>query len=1148
MLLPARVRRAPVALLSVLAVLAGLVGLATPASAVPGTGSNVWINEIHYDNIGVDEGENIEVVAPAGTDLSGWSLVRYNGSTPSAAVVYPVGGSTPLGTVENSGNGWGFYVVEYPTDGLQNGGNDGVALVNASGTVVQLLSYEGTLTAAAGATGGPAAGQTSTDIGRTQSNATTAAGNSIQLTGGPGNDPSDFTWAATSTSTFGQANTGQTFISDGDSAPAVSSTTPANNATDVPVDSNVTVTFSEPVHTESATFDLTCANSGAHGFSAEADATETTYTIDPTDDFAEDESCTLTVVGAEVQDRDLNDPPDTMTADHTITFSTAPPPPTCEDAFTPIYQLQGAGTATTMPGTRTTEGVVVGDFQGNSGLNGFFLQDLTGDSNAATSDGIFVFVPAASPFASVSLAVGDVVHLQGRVTEFNTLTEIDNVTQLLTCGTAAPPAPTVVDLPEAENGDLEQVEGMSITIPEPLTVEQNFFQGRYGQVTLGAGGRLFQPTNMFPAGTPQAEELADRNARSLIVLDDGSGAQNRDPVPYLGTGVLRAGDTLTGGLTGVLDYGQINSVATIRDYRVHPTIAPQFSNTNPRTAAPAAVGGNLKVASFNVLNYFTDLSGRGANSAEEFDRQRTKIISAMSAIDADVFGLMEIQNDTTAEPGVEPAIANLVAGLNEATAPGTYAVVDDTGLVMGGDEIKVAMIYKPARVALSGPAMSHNVPVFNGVNRGRVPLAQTFQLISTGEKVSVVVNHFKSKSCGTASGADADQGDGQGCWNDIRVQESESLLGFIDHVKDVSGDDDVLVIGDLNAYAQEDPILTLLEGGLVDEARRFVGNDAYSYVFDGMSGYLDHGLATQSLDSQATGLTEWHINADEPSVIDYNVEFKTPGQVESLYSPDAYRSSDHDPVVIGLELGVRQCQFSDNAATSTRTLLSDCDTSRTILVPDGWTLDGAGHSITAKDPADGQFVGAVVRNAGTSASVRNLTVTASSLNDVCDGGDDRLRGILLDGASGSILNNHVLGINQGASGCQEGNAIEVRNAPFDDTGVDTNVLISGNEVRDYQKGGIISNGSVNVTVLNNTVEGVGPVDYIAQNGVQFGFGATGVAEGNTISDNFYTGPDLGCGLLFFEADGVKQKKNTFSGNEKDICNFGRGGGGSPTKK
>ena len=317
-------------------------------------------------------------------------------------------------------------------------------------------------------------------------------------------------------------------------------------------------------------------------------------------------------------------------------------------------------------------------------------------------------------------------------------------------------------------------------------------------------------------------------------------------------------------------------------------------------------------------------------------------------------------------------------------------------------------------------------------------------------------------------------------------------------------------------------------------------------MFDGQVGYLDHGLANATLVPQVTGATDWHINSDEPTLLDYDMTFKNPPE-DALYEPKAYRASDHDPVIVGMELGIRQCQFSDNVLTSTRTLLADCDTSHTISVPNGWTLDGAGHSITAKDPADDHFRGAVVRNAGTSASVRNLTVTASSLNDVCDGGDDRLRGILLDGASGSILNNHVLGINQGASGCQEGNAIEVRNAPFDNSGVDTTVLISSNEVRDYQKGGIVANGSVNATVVNNTVDGVGPVNYIAQNGVQFGFGATGVAENNTVTDNFYTGPDLGCGLLFFDADGVKQKKNTFSGNEKDICNFGRGGGGSPTK-
>ncbi|MGZ4603687.1 MAG: right-handed parallel beta-helix repeat-containing protein, partial [Kineosporiaceae bacterium] len=232
----------------------------------------------------------------------------------------------------------------------------------------------------------------------------------------------------------------------------------------------------------------------------------------------------------------------------------------------------------------------------------------------------------------------------------------------------------------------------------------------------------------------------------------------------------------------------------------------------------------------------------------------------------------------------------------------------------------------------------------------------------------------------------------------------------------------------------------------------------------------------------------------------------------------------------------------NDASSRTRTLLGDCTATSTVPVPDGWTLDGAGHSITAKDPAGAHFTGAVVRNAGAAASVRNLTVTASGLADVCDAGDDRLRGILLDGAAGAITNNRVVGVRQDGSGCQEGNGIEVRNEPFDTTGPDLAVTVSGNEVLGYQKAGIVANGSVLATVTDNTVTGLGPVGYIAQNGVQLGFGASGIADGNTITDNWYTGPDLACGLLLYRADGVKQKRNTFVADEQDLCNLGRGGG------
>jgi Right handed beta helix region len=236
------------------------------------------------------------------------------------------------------------------------------------------------------------------------------------------------------------------------------------------------------------------------------------------------------------------------------------------------------------------------------------------------------------------------------------------------------------------------------------------------------------------------------------------------------------------------------------------------------------------------------------------------------------------------------------------------------------------------------------------------------------------------------------------------------------------------------------------------------------------------------------------------------------------------------------------CAF--DITPNTWTLLADCTTDETILVPEGFTLDGDGHSITAVDPVGNHFRGAVLKNAGTVANVTNVEITASGLADVCDGGPDRLRGILLDGASGSITSVTVHGVRQGLSGCQEGNAIEVRNvlgsgpAPGDRLGVS----VSDNTVSDYQKNGITVNGNVSATIERNTVTGDGPIGYIAQNGIQVGFGASALVEANTVSGNSYTGPDVACGLLIFEAQGVRQSKNTFFGNERDVCNFGRGGG------
>ncbi len=591
--------------------------------------------------------------------------------------------------------------------------------------------------------------------------------------------------------------------------------------------------------------------------------------------------------------------------------------------FTPIYTIQGSGTTSSLTGTRTTRGVVT-----KVNNNGYYLQDATGDGDSATSDGIFVFTGTA-PY----VVAGHVVQISGPVSEFNTgaatnavtaanpVTEFTSVSATTFVGTGSIAA-TVIGFPISTPGELERYEGMLVQINAPLTASQNFFQGRYGQVTLSANGRLIKPTNVYRPADPLRASLQALNARSTLLLDDGSSAQNPNPTPYIGAdNTLRAGDTLPTGITGVIDYGlATNSSDGLSLYRIHPLLPPVFTRANGRTVTPPAVGGNVKVASFNVLNFFTTFGNgntatgstgagcapsntpsdcRGADNLAEFLRQRTKIVQAMAAINADVFGLMEIQNNGNI------AAQNLVDALNAVVGASTYAVVP-TPPTTGTDAIRVAMIYKPGTLALSGASLSDGNAIHN-----RPPFAQAFS--AGGQKFSVVVNHFKSKGSCPSGGVDDDQGDGQGCWNDRRKQQSTALLGFIGTVQSAAADNDVIVIGDLNAYGVEDPIDVLTSAGLINQISRF-DSAGYSYVFDGEAGYLDHALATPGLSSQIVGTTHWHINADEPSVIDYNAEFKSPETTctgacpPDLYAANAYRSSDHDPVIIGLNLALATAQ------------------------------------------------------------------------------------------------------------------------------------------------------------------------------------------------------------------------------------------------
>jgi predicted extracellular nuclease len=773
-------------------------------------GVPVWINEIHYDNGGADTGEAIEVVAPAGSNLSNWSLVLYNGSGGAQYATQSLPSS-----VSDSGNGWGFVHLEIA--GIQNGAPDGVALVDGA-SAVEFLSYEGSFTA----TDGPAAGMTSTDIGVSE-NGSEPAGQSLQLTGGPGNDAGDFTWTGPIAATFGAANTGQTF-------------------------------------------------------------SEAPDPIEP------------------------------------------PPTPECGEPTHVISQVQGSGAASPLDGTSgvVVQAVVTADRTGPGGLGGFFIEEETADRDAdpATSEGLFV--PGTLPAGVVE---GDVVQVTGTPDEAFGQTEIDP-TEILACDAVGTlPAPAVVTFPLTAVNDLERYEDMVATFPQDLVISEYFNYDRFNETVVGVPPngetRFHTPTAVVEPGAP-AQARAAEYALRRITIDDGRNAQNPSPPYFPGTvdtpfkldNRFRGGDTLTD-VTGVVGFG-------FSLYRVHPTADATYTSLNPRPADPPAVGGDVKVGSFNVLNYFLTLDEgptadtcgptqnqdcRGADVAEELERQRAKIIDALAALDADVVGLMEMENT----PGVEPA-ADLAAGLNDRLGPGTYDYID-TGVV-GTDAIRVGYLYQPGSVQPVGDFEvldSSDDPRFRD-NLNRPAIAQTWDEVGTGDRFTTAVNHLKSKGSDCNDVGDPDTGDGQGNCNQTRTLAAQALADWLASDPTGSGDPDKLIIGDLNSYDHEDPIDALVAAGYTDLVKQFNGEFAYGYVFDGQVGYLDHGLSSSTLTPQVTGAGEWHINADEPDLIDYDTSFKGPNE-DALYEPNRYRSSDHDAVLIGLALdaALPQACYADGA-------------------------------------------------------------------------------------------------------------------------------------------------------------------------------------------------------------------------------------------
>jgi|GEM_PF-307006 len=661
-----------------------------------------------------------------------------------------------------------------------------------------------------------------------------------------------------------------------------------------------------------------------------------------------------------------------------------PPPPA---AITLIHDIQGNasnqvsnphGSADNNDGSPldgqivTIRAIVVGDFQNGDAdntrnLNGFYVQEEDGDADgdATTSEGLFVF---DSGFG-VDVNVGDLVEVTGTVDEFFGETQLDTITNVTVISQDNPlPTAAVIDLPSAgtstaQNGDLqadlEAYEGMLVTFSDTLTIAEMFQLDRFNEITLTEGGRPQQFTQThLPDVAGYAAHLEDVASRS-IVYDDGQNVQNADIgnldgfAGFNDANAPNMGDTITG-LTGVLSYSWAGNGASSGTYRVRSTEdgTNTFTDTNTRETAPADVGGDLKVASLNVLNFFTtiddnpgsfngpsntgpggteeprgaeDLSVDGYDRLDEYDRQLEKLVTSIVAMDADVLGLVEIEND----PNGSDSLQALVDAINAVVGAGTYDFVD-AGPILNveggpttGDAIKNAFIYKTGTVGLNG---SHQLldasddARFDSENQ-RPALAQSFIDLASGDSFTAVVNHFKSK--GSVLPGEDDIGDGQANNNPTRTKAAEALVDWLATDPTGTGDTNFLILGDLNAYAMEDPIMAILEGAdgtvgtgddFTDLIQYFVGATASSYVFDGQTGTLDYALANAAFLASITGATNWTINSDEADALDYNLNFGRDPNIFDGTSP--YRSSDHDPIIVGLAFDANVEVFSDTTATT----------------------------------------------------------------------------------------------------------------------------------------------------------------------------------------------------------------------------------------
>jgi uncharacterized protein len=583
-----------------------------------------------------------------------------------------------------------------------------------------------------------------------------------------------------------------------------------------------------------------------------------------------------------------------------------------------IAEIQGSGAASPLAGRIViTTGVVTAVYPAG-GFNGFYLQTAgSGGAPKAAgtpSDGVFVF-------GNTAVALDDCVQVTGTAKEYNGLTEIDRLSVVAATGCAPVTVTDLATLP-VTSADKEAYEGMLVKPLGTYTITNNYQLNQYGQLGLAVGDApLYQSTDVVAPGAA-ADAYEAENLKKYITLDDGSSwdymrnttAMN-SPLPYLSASTpVRTGSHVTFTKPVILDYRfQWNYQPTGQVVGSADGDIPVASVNDRETAAPN-VGGGAQLASFNVLNYFTDLGQaedvyqdcpfyadknatpvttngcevRGAWTTAAFDDQKTKIVAAINGTGAEAVALMEVENSagiTWIGHNRDWSLANLVDALNADAGAKRWAYVASPVVTPGTEDvIRVAFIYNPTVLDVLGPSIIDLDPAFADA---RYPLAAKFKIHNSGKPFVMVANHFKSKGSG------ADDGTGQGLSNPEREAQARQLTGWM---KMMFADQAAFLLGDFNAYSRETPVQLIESAGYTEVVKKFEPTSS-TYQFSGRLGSLDHIFVNAKGMKLVTGAATWDINGDESVAFQYS---RRNYNVVDFYAPDPFASSDHDPDLVGI--------------------------------------------------------------------------------------------------------------------------------------------------------------------------------------------------------------------------------------------------------